>query len=87
MKAKVVGTRRLEFTDNKTGELIAGVQVFVIYPDYDVVGEKTDKVFVSDSSGVKLPEFVLGSEYVFNYDSVGFGRYARNKLVSIEPNF
>lgn len=82
MKAKVVGTRRLNFV-NRDGEPIVGLQVFVTYPCDDVYGEKSDKVFISDDLKVECPVFVFGSVYDFVYESVGFGRRAKNRLVAV----
>ncbi len=83
MIATVVGQRRLDFTD-KDGKRVVGMQVFVVYPEDGVDGSKSDKVFISDDLGVQLPAFEFGTAYEFNYESVGFGRRAKNRLVSVE---
>lgn len=84
MLATVVGKSRLDFTDKRDGKRVVGWQIFVTYPDDNVEGSKTDKVFVSDESGITLPDFEYGTVYEFQYDSVGFGRRAKNRLVGVK---
>lgn len=82
MKAKVIGTRTLNFTATN-GDEIKGTQIFVTYSSDGVNGEQADKVFVPDKSKVVLPNFIFGKSYDFVYD--GFGR--KQSLVKIEPAF
>ena len=54
MKVKLLGVRPVEFTDEKTGELIEGISMYIAYPDLDVYGLLADKKFISNSASEKL---------------------------------
>lgn len=85
MKARVLGTRKLDFTA-QDGSVICGTQIFVAYEDSqhsNVAGEITEKIFVSADSDVVIPQFVFGDEYDFVYQTVGFGSKARSVLKEI----
>ena len=48
MKAKVVGTQILNFTNHDTGEIVKGVKLHCTYKDPDVNGEFCESFFVPD---------------------------------------
>lgn len=76
MVATVVGTRYINFED-KEGKRIAGTKIFCVLEmsaEVDgVVGQMTDDVFVRDGS-IRLPEFVPGKKYDFEFQQNGFGK-------------
>lgn len=78
-KAKVVGTRNLDFKDSN-GNRICGLNVYVTRKEDGVIGEVSDKIFIRNDSQFKVPFFEFGREYDFVYD--GFGR--RQTLVDIK---
>lgn len=79
-KATVIGTRPLDFEDNK-GNSIRGLQIFVTRHDKSVNGLISDKIFIPSNSKINIPVFKFGTEYDFIYD--GFGR--KMELVDIKP--
>lgn len=79
MKVTVLGTRKVDFLDSRTGENILGTSIYVAYPDEGVKGLMADKVFIKDGSDVFLPDFEFGELYDFVYE--GFGK--RTYLSSI----
>lgn len=81
-KAKVIGTRFLDFADSKGGQ-IKGTQIFIVHEDEHTNGLMSDKIFVSADSKIQLPVFKFGTEYDFVYDVSGFSKYP--KLVAINP--
>lgn len=42
----VVGRQTVEFTDQKTGNLIQGVKLFLTSTDSNVIGVRTDEVYI-----------------------------------------
>ena len=54
MKVKLLGIRPVEFTDDKTGEIIEGISLYIAYPDPDVYGCIADKKFINNSAAEKL---------------------------------
>lgn len=81
-KAKVVGTRNVDFTDNN-GNRILGLNVYVTRKEEGVIGNMSDKIFIGQGAQFEIPVFELDTEYDFIYD--GFGR--RQSLVAIEKVF
>lgn len=71
-KAKVIGTRELDFKD-ANGNRICGLNVYVTRKVDGVIGEISDKIFIRNDSQFKVPVFEYGREYNFIYD--GFGRH------------
>lgn len=86
MKAKVLGTRKLDFK-SQDGNSVCGTQIFIAYKDPDpkstAEGEMTEKIFVSQNADVAIPRFNFGEEYDFVYESTGFGSKARSVLKKI----
>lgn len=82
MTVVVLGTRKVEFEDQKTGKQISGTSIYVYYPAEGVDGYMGDKIFIRSDSTVVLPEFEYGEKYDFHYE--GFGR--RMTLVSIQKS-
>lgn len=54
MKVKLLGVRPVEFTDEKTGDCIEGISLYIAYPDEDVYGVVADKKFVKNDAAEKL---------------------------------
>lgn len=54
MKVKLLGVRPVEFTDEKTGEIIEGISMYIAYPDPDVYGVIADKKFIRNDAAEKL---------------------------------
>jgi len=52
MKAKLLGTRQLDFT-SKDGNQIKGTNLFLAFPEDGVTGHATDKIFIR--SDISLP--------------------------------
>lgn len=48
MQAMLLGVRRVDMTDQKSGRPIKGFSCFIAFPSEGVEGEETSKVFVSD---------------------------------------
>ena len=65
MKIKVIGTRDLDFNSND-GSPVKGIQLYVSFPEENVMGEMTDRMFIRD--GFALPACKPGDmlEVVFN---------------------
>jgi hypothetical protein len=75
MTVTVTGYVSLKFTDDKTGELVEGTNVYFLHNSVDVVGRVATKKFFK--KGSVLPELVLDSDYIMDYDPKG-------KLVSFD---
>jgi len=76
MKVKLVGWRKLDFTDAKTGKRTNGVQLFFLAEiAKDGEGHMGDKKFIAqdriDSGEIKLPVLTVGDEYEFVFGSKG----------------
>lgn len=54
MNVKLLGVRPVSFTDDKTGEIIEGISLYIAYPDPDVYGVVSDKRFIRNDSIAKL---------------------------------
>lgn len=54
MHVRLLGVRPVEFPDQKTGEMVEGISLYIAYPDADVYGEVADKKFISNDSVEKL---------------------------------
>ena len=54
MKVKLLGVRPVDFTDEKTGEIIEGISMYIVYPDPDVYGVIADKKFIRNDAAEKL---------------------------------
>lgn len=65
MKAKLFGARELNF-QSSDGTAVKGIQLYISFPDENVVGEMTDKLFLRD--GFALPACKPGDmlEITFN---------------------
>ncbi len=65
MKAKLLGARELNFQSGD-GTAVKGIQLYISFPDDNVVGEMTDKLFLRD--GFSLPACKPGDmlEITFN---------------------
>ncbi|TQI69032.1 hypothetical protein [Clostridium sp. KNHs216] len=48
MKAKLIGARELNFQSGD-GTTVKGVQLYISFPEESVVGEMTDKLFLSEN--------------------------------------
>lgn len=68
MKVKVVGLRRVNFTDQSNGRVVLGTSLYAVYPDPDVVGERSDKFFIDDNLKLDLSQVQPGVslELLFN---------------------
>lgn len=79
-KVKIVGTRAVQFTDQKDGHSVCGVSFFYIMPDDRVEGLMSGKFFLSDKKLSDLP-FVpkSGQECWLHYDR--YGKVSRFELV------
>lgn len=82
MIAKVVGFERVEFTDQKSGQSIAGTRLYVTYESDGIKGMGADTKFFSDNSPVKLPEIIIGRNYEFIYQQTGFS--GKSKLIGVK---
>ena len=60
MKVKVTGFRKVNFTDQSTGRVVNGTSLYVVYPDPDVVGERSDKFFIDDNLNLDLSQVLPG---------------------------
>lgn len=60
MKVKVTGFRKVNFTDQNTGRTVNGTSLYVVYPDPDVVGERSDKFFIDDNLNLDLSQVLPG---------------------------
>lgn len=54
MLVKLLGLRPVEFEDEKTGNMIEGVSLYIAYPDEDVYGEIADKKFINKDTLTRL---------------------------------
>ena len=54
MNVKLLGVRPVEFVDEKTGEQIEGISMYIAYPDPDVYGVIADKKFIRNDAAEKL---------------------------------
>jgi len=52
MKAKLLGTRQLDFT-SKDGNHIKGINLYIAFPEDGVTGHATDKIFIKPD--ISLP--------------------------------
>lgn len=62
-RAKVIGTRELDFT--KDGNRVVGINVYIVRKAEGVIGEMADKIFIRNGAQVKIPVFKFGREYDF----------------------
>ena len=83
MVATIIGQRRVDFTD-RSGKAVAGLSLYVTYPEDDVDGLKADSLFIADTAKVVMPVLHFGQEYDFVYEQHGFGSRSRNQLVEIK---
>lgn len=67
---KIVGYRRTSFTPKDGGTQISGFNLYVSFQDPNVIGEATDRIFVSDA---RLNGFVpsVGVEVQIFYNKYG----------------
>ena len=74
MVAQVVGVRRVDMKDND-GKSINGESIQIVRKpssrDTTVNGFLIDKIFVHDSSQIKIPDLVFGECYDFVYEMDG----------------
>lgn len=47
MNVKLIGVRPVSFPDKNTGEIVEGISLFIAYPDPDVIGLFTEKIFIN----------------------------------------
>lgn len=75
---KVLGVRVLNFTDEK-GNQIQGVNVYVSFPEDNVQGEMTDKLFLSLNKFESICEVIKpGDEIEVTYNR--FGKISKVEL-------
>nr|WP_319487811.1 hypothetical protein [uncultured Caproiciproducens sp.] len=68
MKAKLIGTRKLNFQSGD-GTAVKGIQLYISFPDESVVGEMTDKLFLRD--GFALPACAPGAVLDITFNRKG----------------
>lgn len=54
MNVHLLGVRPVEFTNEKTGEIVEGITLYISYPDSDVYGVVADKKFISNEAAERL---------------------------------
>lgn len=68
----VVGTKKVDFKDSKSGDSICGLTVYVQYPEDNVDGYATDKIFLSRSKfGSLCDEISSGCSIEILYNKYG----------------
>lgn len=79
-KVKIVGTRAVQFTDQKDGRQVCGASFYYTMKDDRVLGLMAGKLFLSDKKLTDLP-FVPkpGDECWVDYDR--YGKVSRFELV------
>lgn len=73
MNITVVGYRRIEFVDSKSGRQVSGYRVYYLKDEYRVEGKVGEYCFISDRFGI-IPS--VGDELLLVYNKDG-------KLVSV----
>ncbi len=68
MKVQVLGVQRLEFPDEKTGEIVTGTRLHVCFNDAYVNGQAVDKIFINDRLDLSAvseikPDMIVDLEY------------------------
>lgn len=79
-KVKVIGTRAVQFSDQKDGRMVSGVSFYYTMADDRVEGLMAGKLFLSQNKLMDLP-FVPapGQECWVDYDR--YGKVSRFQLV------
>lgn len=73
MKAKIVGIRNVNFTDQQTGNVVSGKSYFYEFFEDGVEGMAADKVFVTDQRFAQLSVHPVVGEEV----NLEFSRYGK----------
>lgn len=73
IKARLIGYSKLDFQSG-SGEQIKGYSLYISYPQDNVIGERTDKVFVREE--IEIPKVKVG-------DMLNLSFNVRGKLESI----
>lgn len=73
IKACLIGYTRLDFQSG-SGQQIKGYTLYISYPQDNVIGERTDKVFVREE--IAIPKVKIGDTLNLSFD-------VRGKLESI----
>jgi len=82
MKVTLIGFKSVDFTDEDNGKHIEGMNLFISYPDADVVGKAAEKQFINktvfDDFGVS-PELL--KKYIDKEINIEYNR--RGKIGSL----
>ena len=74
MKVKLIGIQKINF-NNANNEEIKGTLAFVVYPEENVQGLRTDKFFLKD--GISLPEGVKVNDTI----DISFNRKGKVEMI------
>lgn len=78
MKCVLLGFKKVNFTNDNTGEVIEGVKVFFAYPEEKTVGREADGKFISqnvfDSFGFKAEQLAAAVDDTVNIEFNKYGK-------------
>jgi hypothetical protein len=84
MKVEVTGYAPVRFTDDATGELIEGTNVYYLHDDVQTRGRVATKKFFK--SGMNIPELVPGGIYEMEFGPKGrLNNKAKGARVKLRP--
>lgn len=78
MKCALLGFKKVNFTNDNTGEVIEGVKVFFAYPEEKTVGREADGKFISqnvfDGFGFTVEKLAASVDKIVNLEFNKYGK-------------
>lgn len=71
MKVTVLGFRRVDFVDDRSGREFAGITLFTSFKDADVTGEMVERFYIADNLGLDFSNVVPGTQLDLEFNRRG----------------
>lgn len=71
MKVTVLGLRRVDFVDDRSGREFAGMTLFTSFKDPAVTGEMVERFYIGDNLGLDFSDVQPGSQLDLEFNRRG----------------
>ena len=71
MKVTVLGLRRVDFVDDRSGREFAGTTLFTSFKDPSVTGEMVERFYIGDNLGLNFSSVQPGSQLDLEFNRRG----------------
>lgn len=71
MKVTVLGLRRVDFVDDRSGREFAGTTLFTSFKDSSVTGEMVERFYIADNLGLDFSDVQPGSQLDLEFNRRG----------------